>query len=39
MKQKDKINLMEYELKIDSRLPFTPSNPFSFMLEKVIKPE
>lgn len=30
---------MEYELKIDSRLPFTHSNPFSFMLEKIIKQE
>jgi len=28
---------MEYELKIDSQLPFTPSNPFSFVLEKIVK--
>ncbi|KAL4504071.1 hypothetical protein ABPG72_022701 [Tetrahymena utriculariae] len=39
IKQKDKINLMEYEIKLDPKLPHTPLCPYSFMLEKTVKPD
>lgn len=35
MMEKDKIDLIEYEVKYNKNLPFTPSSPFPFIVKKI----
>lgn len=39
MKTKDSINLEEYNITVNSNLPFTESNPYSFALERISEKE